>query len=67
MTPEQQSATESFASSIAQLLAILHVVDFKMNLIQQHVSIDMDGEKMNIDLLKLAQHEIEKITLYSKN
>jgi len=39
------------------------VVDFKMNLIEQHVSIDMDGEKMNIDLLKSAQNEIERLML----
>ena len=63
MTPEQQQKVEAFGNAVAQLLVSVNVVNFKMDLNKRHVSIDMDSDKLDIDLLTDTQYELEQLTL----
>jgi len=63
MTPEQKQTVENFGNAVAQMLASVHVINFKMDLNKLHVSIDVDAQELDIELLKSTQQEIEQITL----
>ncbi len=63
MTPEQKQTAENFGNAVAQMLASVHVINFKMDLNKLHVSIDVDAQELDIELLKRTQQEIEQITL----
>lgn len=63
MTPEQQQKVEAFGNAVAQLLVSVNVVNFKMDLNKRHISIDMDSDKLDVDLLTATQYELEQLTL----
>lgn len=63
MTQEQQKKVEDFGNAVAQLLVAVNVINFKMDLENRHVHVDMDANKLDTNLLESTQQDIEQLTL----